>query len=53
MGTGDMENAFKRSLNDPAGFWAKPRKQSTGTRSGKVCWTRAGSRFIAGSPAAR
>ena len=23
MGTGDMENAFKRSLNDPAGFWGE------------------------------
>ena len=23
MGTGDMENAFKRSLNDPTGFWGE------------------------------
>ena len=23
MGTGDMESAFKRSLNDPTGFWGE------------------------------
>ena len=53
MGTGDMENAFKRSLKDPAGFWGEAAEAVHWHKKWERCWTTADSRFIAGLPGER